>query len=152
MCCPLVSSSCGAQACVPARWRMKLQSGHCVERRNSGIEGGDDLGMGAYLVVVPVDDGPHGLPFERLACVFDRKRQFTTSPVDGAQRTEATGVSRPDRHGNVEPGESEASLTPAPLVGDKFAGTDKYSDGGIDACGLPADIPGRDRPESNVGS
>jgi len=47
---------------------------------------------------------------------------------------------------NVQPGESEGSLAPAPLVRDKVARSGKYGDSGIDAFCLPVHIPGRERP------
>src|SRR6266853_565293 len=46
-------------------------------------------------------------------------------------------ISRADRYGNVQPGESEGSLAPAPLVRDKVASSGKYGDSGIDAPYTP---------------
>src|SRR5256885_1993589 len=118
---------------------------HDSEGVNGRIERGDHLGMGAYLIVVPVNYRPHGLPFEYPADVVDRQRKFAASTDDGAERTKSPCISRPNRHRNVQPGKSEGSLTPAPLVRDEFASSGKYRDSGIDAFCLPVHIPGRDR-------
>src|SRR5215831_11656363 len=72
---------CAAPSDCPAVHRRvrivsKLSSGHCVERRESSIEGGDDLGVGAYLVVVPVRHRPHGLPFKSLTGVIGRQAKL----------------------------------------------------------------------------
>jgi putative DNA primase/helicase len=85
----------------PPEWQMELRSGHRVERRNSRIEGGDHLGVGAYLIVIPAGNRPDGLPFERSACVVDRQSKVATGPLDGAQRTKSPRISRSHSHGDV---------------------------------------------------
>ena len=124
---------------------MELRSRHCVERRNGGIKGGDDLGVCPYFIVIPAGNRPDGLPFERSTGVVNRQPKFAAGTDDGADRAKPARISRPSRHRNVEPSDSEGSLTPVPLVGDNFAGTGQYGHSVIDASWLPADIPGRNR-------
>src|SRR5438105_11229947 len=121
---------------------------HDSEAVNGRIEGGDHLGMRPQLIVVPFNYRPHGLPFERPAGSVNRQPKIAASTDDGAERTKSPCISRPNRDGNVQPGESKGSLTPVTLVRDKFTSTGKYGDSGIETLCSPAHIPRRDRSGS----
>ena len=105
--------------------------------------------MGPLPIVIPARDWDDGLPFERPIGIVNRQTQLATSTLDGAERAIAARKTRPCMYRNVQPGDSECSLTPSPLIGDKLASSGEDGDSGTDAFRSSAHIPGWDRSGSD---
>jgi len=131
-------SSCVGHVSAGRRYIMSWREARRQRKSNSSIESGDDLAVGACLIIVPIGHRVPSLPFQSRLGTVSRQPKLASRPLNGAQRTEPTSVSRSRGHRNVQPSDGEGSLTPPLLFGDKIASAGQYRDSGLvpRCCGL----------------